>query len=86
MELTIKNISINPKTLNYCQKGNHWCSSHYAVTHVHIQGRSPNVIKVIFHTTRSKFFPLRDAPFCKGVQSKRITACSSSLPLMCIFL
>ena len=36
----------------------HWCSSHYAVTHVHnknsnIQGRSSNVVKVIFHATRN---------------------------------
>ena len=36
----------------------HWRSSHYAVTHVHnknsnIQGRLPNVVKVIFHTIRN---------------------------------
>ena len=36
----------------------HWRSSHYVVTHVrnknrNIQGRSPNVVKVIFHATRN---------------------------------
>ena len=55
----------------------HWHSSYYAVTHLrnknsNIQGRSPYVVKVIFHTIKncsyrkdfapyeSKFFPLRD--------------------------
>ena len=57
----------------------HWRSFHDAFTHVrnkssNIQGRSPNVVKVIFLTIRncskrkefapsgSKFFPLRDIP------------------------
>ena len=36
----------------------YWSSSHYAVTHVHnktsnIQGSSPNVVKVNFHTIRN---------------------------------
>ena len=36
----------------------HWRSSHYTVTHVHaknsnIQGRSPDMVKVIFHTLRN---------------------------------
>ena len=36
----------------------HWRSSHYAVTHMrnvnsNNQGRSPNVVKVIFHTIRN---------------------------------
>ena len=36
----------------------HWRSSYYAVIHVrnknsNIQGRSPNVVKVIFHTVRN---------------------------------
>ena len=53
---------------------NHWRSSHCAVTHVrnkksYFQGRSPNVVKVIFHTIRncsgSKFVPLREVPFSK---------------------
>ena len=60
----------------------HWRSSHYACTHVrnknnNIQGRSPNVVKVIFHATRncsnrkefapigSKFFPFREVPILK---------------------
>ena len=50
----------------------HWRSSHYAVTHVrnkNIQGRSPNVVKVIFHATRncsgSKLFPLMKVPISK---------------------
>ena len=35
-----------------------WCSSHFAVTQVgnknsNIQGRSPNVVTVIFHTIRN---------------------------------
>ena len=62
---------------------NHLRSFHYAVTHVrntngNIQGRSPNVVKVILHTIRncylrkefasseSKFFPLREVPIMKG--------------------
>ena len=60
----------------------HWRSSHYVVTHMrnknsNIQGRSPNEVKVIFHTKRncserkefapsgSKFFPLREVPNLK---------------------
>ena len=39
-------------------KSFHWRSSHYTVTHVriknsNIQGRSPKVVKVIFHTIRN---------------------------------
>ena len=57
-----------------------------------IQGKSFNVINVIFHTIRnsscrkefapsgSKFFPLREVPILKGTQLKRIIAASSSLP------
>ena len=30
-----------------------------------IEGRSLNVIKVIFHTIRSEFFPLREVPILK---------------------
>ena len=48
----------------------HWRSSHYAVAHVrnknsNIQGRSPNVVKVIFHTKRygANSFLIRDVPF-----------------------
>ena len=38
--------------LRLCFPNKHWCSSHYAVTHVRnknssIQGRSPNVVKAI---------------------------------------
>ena len=38
----------------------HWRSSHNAVTHVgntnsNIEGRSPYVVKVIFHIIREKF-------------------------------
>ena len=29
------------------------------------QGRSPNVVKVIFPTSGSKFFPLREVPILK---------------------
>ena len=75
-----------------------WRSSHYAVTHVRnknskIQVSPPNVVKVIFHALRicskrkefapsgRKSFPL----FWKGTPLKRITAWSSSLPLMCVF-
>ena len=60
----------------------HWRSSHYAITNVrnknsNIQGRSPNVVKVIFQTIRncsirkefapsgSEFFPLREVPILK---------------------
>ena len=60
----------------------YWCSSHYAVTHMCnknsiIQGRSPNVVKVIFHTIRncslrkecapsgSKLFSVREVPILK---------------------
>ena len=44
--------------LIYLKDMYHWPSSHYAVTHVrnknsNIQGRSPNVVKVIFHTIRN---------------------------------
>ena len=62
---------------------NHWSSSNYAVTHVrnkdnNIQGRPPNVGKVIFHTIRncsyrkefapygSKFFPLKNSHYENG--------------------
>ena len=62
----------------------HWRSPHYAVTHMlnknsNIHGMSPNVVKVIYHTTRdcserkelapsgSKFFPLREVPILKRV-------------------
>ena len=42
------------------QRVKHWHSSHYAVTHMrnkkgNIQGRSPNVVKVVFHTIRNFF-------------------------------
>ena len=60
----------------------HWRSSHYAVTNVHnknsnIQGKSQNVVKVIFNTIRdcfsrkeiapsgSKFFPLKEVSILK---------------------
>ena len=53
----------------------HWSTPHYTVTHMsnknsNIQGRSSNVIKVIFHTKRncssgSKLFPLREVPILK---------------------
>ena len=66
----------------------HWRSSHYAVTHVrnknsNIQGRSPNMVKVLFHTIRycslrkefapsgSKFFPLREVPIFKKGHNRR---------------
>ena len=43
-----------------------------------IQGRSLNVIKVIYHTIRngsgSKFFPLREVFILKGTKLKRIIA------------
>ena len=59
-----------------------WRSSHYSVMQVrnknsNIQGRPPNVVKVIFHLIRncskrkefalsgSKFFPLREVPTLK---------------------
>ena len=78
-----------------------WRSSHYEVRHMRnknssIQGRSPYVVKVIFHTIRncslrkdfapsgSKFFPLREVPICKRMHMKRITAWSSSLSLVCV--
>ena len=52
------------------------------ITHVrnrnsNIQGRSPNV-KILLP------FPLREVPILKRDAIKRITACSSSLPLMCV--
>ena len=37
-----------------------------------------------FAPSGSKFFPLREVSICKGRQLKRITACSSSLPLVCV--
>ena len=51
-----KNLTTQPNVLD-TQK-NHWRSSQYAVTHVlnknsNIQGRSPKVVKVIFHTKRN---------------------------------
>ena len=69
----------------------HWRSSHFTLTHMlnknsNIQGRSPIVVKVIFHTIRncskrkefaptgSKFFPLREVPILKRDVMKRITA------------
>ena len=67
----------------------HWRSSHYAVTHVrnknsNIQGRSPNVVSVIFHAIRKQILSFkRRSHFEKG-QLKRITAWFSSLPLMCV--
>ena len=46
------------KPISFDNLSFHWRSSHYAVTHVqnknsNIQGRSPNVVKVIFHTIRN---------------------------------
>ena len=69
--------------LFYFYYGYHWRSSHYAITlmlnkNSNIQGRSPKVVKVIFHTIRncskrkefapsgSKFFSLREAPIMKN--------------------
>ena len=83
---------------------NHMRSSHYTVTHVrnensNIQRRSPNVIKVIYHTIRNSLlkkrnrslweqilFFKRSSPFWKGTQLKRTIAWSSSLLLMCVTL
>ena len=50
-----KEHAFNNKVSDYTS---HWLSSHYAVTHMcnknsHIQGRLPNVVKVIFHTIRN---------------------------------
>ena len=54
------------------------------------------MVKVIFHTKRnfskrkefapfgSKFFPFREVPIMKRDAIQRITAFSSSLPLMCV--
>ena len=46
------------KPISFDNLSYHWRSSHYAVTHMgnknsNIQGRSPNVVKVIFHTIRN---------------------------------
>ena len=77
-----KLIVPNKKEEEYISIQRHWRSSHYTVTHVrnknsNIQGRSPNAIKVIYHTIRNcsyrkefapsgnKFFPLREVPFLK---------------------
>ena len=54
------------------------------------------MVKVISYTIRncsirkefapsgSKFFLLREVSIWKGGQLKRVTACSSSIPLMCV--
>ena len=69
----------------------HWRSFHYAVTHLQnknssIQGRSPVVVKLIFHTIRncsssgSEFFPLEEIPILnRGAINE-----NGSLPLMCV--
>ena len=52
---------VNTKRCNYmgiCTRFRHWRSSQYAEMHVrnknsNIQGRSPNVVKVIFHAIRN---------------------------------
>ena len=71
------------------------------ITHVgnknsNIQGRSPNVVKVIFHTIRngslrkefappgSKFFTLREIPISKSDAIEENHTWSSSLPLLCV--
>ena len=46
------------KPISFDKLSHHWRSSHYAVTHIrnknsNFQGRSPNVVKVIFHTIRN---------------------------------
>ena len=45
-----------------------WRSAHYAGYAQETQGRSPNVVKVIYLTLRnseSKFFPFREVPILK---------------------
>ena len=65
------------------------------VIHLHnrnsnIQGRSPNVVRVISIPKGTalkgkNLLPLGEKfPICKGTQLMRITACSSSLHLMCV--
>ena len=68
---------MEPKSYDF-----HWRSSDYAVTHMcnensNVEGRSPNVVKVIFHSIRnyssrkefapsgSKFFPVREVHILK---------------------
>ena len=44
------------------------------------------LLKKEFAPFGSKFFPLSEVPILKRMQLKRITACSSSHPLMCVTL
>ena len=79
-ELPSNGLPTNPRHCD--KKTEHRRSSHYAITHVrnkdnNIQGRSPHLVKVIFHTIRncsqrkefasseSKYFPLREVPILK---------------------
>ena len=62
--------SRNNQTIYY----NHWRSSYYAVTHVqnkksNIQGRSPNVVKVSFHTIRN--YSLRNEIAPSGAKEQK---------------
>ena len=53
----------------------HWSSSHYPITYVHnknsnIQGRSPNVVKVIFHTIKNSIWLKPDLATATGWHNK----------------
>ena len=57
---TTENIQKNMKLVCISKCLSNWRSSHYAVTHVrntntcsNIQGRLPDVVKVIYHTIRN---------------------------------
>ena len=82
----------------------HWRSSHYAVTHVRnernvnskIQGRSPNIVKLILNTIRNwsyrkefapskrKFFPLIEVPISKKGRNWREPQLDPVFSLWCV--
>ena len=68
----------------------YWRSSHYTVTHmlnensVHIQGRSPDVVSDFPYHKKLLFEERIYSLWEQDNFERGITACSSSLPLMCV--